>query len=122
MEKTVFYVAVLFDYFNPTVVEKFENRADADSYAALLSRTKQRKYIVLEQVTEWGRNNSREITMKRQELRDYLVDEAEYSEEDVAHMTDREMLDAWLIYNGICGFTDDILDVLEALGVHKKWY
>lgn len=69
-----------------------------------------------------GRNNSREITMKRQELRDYLVDEAEYSEEDVARMTDREMLDAWLIYNGICGFTDDILDVLEALGVHKKWY
>lgn len=69
-----------------------------------------------------GWNNSREITMKRQELRDYLVDEAEYSEEDVAHMTDREMLDAWLIYNGICGFTDDILDVLEALGVHKKWY
>ena len=67
-----------------------------------------------------GRYNSREITMKRQELRDYLVDEAEYSEEDVAHMTDREMLDAWLIYNGICGFTDDILDVLEALGVHKK--
>lgn len=53
MEKTVFYVAVLFDYFNPTVVEKFNNRADADSYAALLSRTKQRKYIVLEQVTEW---------------------------------------------------------------------
>ena len=69
-----------------------------------------------------GRYNSREITMKRQELRDYLVDEAEYSEEEVAHMTDREMLDAWLIYNGICGFTDDILDVLEALGVHKKWY
>lgn len=53
MEKTVFYVAVLFEVFNPTVVEKFENRADADSYAALLSRTKQRKYIVLEQVTEW---------------------------------------------------------------------
>ena len=55
MEKTVFYVAVTYslDTFNPTVVEKFENRADADSYAALLSRTKQRKYIVLEQVTEW---------------------------------------------------------------------
>lgn len=55
MEKTVFYVAVAYslDTFNPTVVEKFENREDADSYAALLSRTKQRKYIVLEQVTEW---------------------------------------------------------------------
>lgn len=60
--------------------------------------------------------------MKQQELRDYLVNEAEYSEEDVARMTDREMLDAWLIYNGIYGFTDDILDVLEALGVRKKWY
>lgn len=35
-----------------------------------------------------GWNNSREIIMKQQELRDYLVDEAEYSEEDVAHMTD----------------------------------
>lgn len=55
MEKTVFYVAAAYslDVFNPTVVEKFNNRADADSYAALLSRTKQRKYIVLEQVTEW---------------------------------------------------------------------
>lgn len=55
MEKTVFYVAVAYslEAFNPTVVEKFNNRADADSYAALLSRTKQCKYIVLEQVTEW---------------------------------------------------------------------
>ena len=94
-----------------------------------MSRTKQRRYIVLEQITEWdgtvleaNKEPENKQPMKRQELRDYLVDEAEYSEEDVAHMTDREMLDAWLIYNGICGFTDDILDVLEALGVHKKWY
>lgn len=60
--------------------------------------------------------------MTQQELRAYLVDEVGYSEKYVAHMTDREMLDEWLVYNGICGFTDDILDVLEALGVHKKWY
>ena len=55
MEKTVFYVAVAYSLgaFNPTVVEKFENKADADSYAALLSRTKRRKHIVPEQVTEW---------------------------------------------------------------------
>lgn len=55
MEKTVFYVAVAYslEAFSPTVVEKFNNRVDADSYAALLSRIKQRKYIVLEQVTEW---------------------------------------------------------------------
>ena len=55
MGQTVFYVAVTYslDAFNPRVVEKFENRADADYYAALMCRVKQRKYIVLEQVIEW---------------------------------------------------------------------
>lgn len=56
METTVFYVAVVYNssILNPTVVEKFDNKADADSYAALMCRTKQRRYIVLEQVTEWN--------------------------------------------------------------------
>ena len=55
MEKTVFYVALSgsFDFMNPTLVEQFNNSADANSYAALMSRTKQRKYIVLEQIVEW---------------------------------------------------------------------
>lgn len=60
--------------------------------------------------------------MKRRELKEFLVEEAEYDKEDVARMTDREMLDAWLAYTGIQGYTDDIIDVLEALGVHKEWY
>ena len=53
MKTTVFYVAVAYNggNFNPTVVEKFDNKAD--SYAALMCRAKQRRYIVLEQVTEW---------------------------------------------------------------------
>lgn len=54
METTVFYVAVVYsDGFNPTVVKKFDNKTDADSYAALMCRAKQRRYIVFEQVTEW---------------------------------------------------------------------
>lgn len=54
METTVFYVAIAYsDSFNLTVVEKFDNKTDADSYAALMCRAKQRRYIVLEQVTEW---------------------------------------------------------------------
>lgn len=55
MKTTVFYVAVAYNggNFNPIVVEKFDNKADADSYAALMCRSKQRRYIVLEQVTEW---------------------------------------------------------------------
>lgn len=56
METTVFYVAIAYSggIFNPTVVEKFNNKTEADSYAALMCRAKQRRYIVLEQVTEWG--------------------------------------------------------------------
>lgn len=54
METIVFYVAVAYPaVFQPTIVEKFDNKADADSYAALMCRAKQRRYIVLEQVTEW---------------------------------------------------------------------
>ena len=54
METTAFYVAVAYNgSFNLTVVEKFDNKTDADSYAALMCRAKQRRYIVLEQVTEW---------------------------------------------------------------------
>lgn len=54
METTVFYVAIAYsDGFSLTVVEKFDNKTDADSYAALMCRAKQRRYIVLEQVTEW---------------------------------------------------------------------
>jgi hypothetical protein len=59
--------------------------------------------------------------MKRAKLKEYLIDEAEYNEEDVNRMTDYEMLDAWLIYNGIIGYTEDIIDVLSALGIHKEW-
>lgn len=59
--------------------------------------------------------------MKRAKLKEYLIDEAEYNEEDVNSMTDYEMLDAWLIYNGIIGYTEDIIDVLSALGIHKEW-
>jgi hypothetical protein len=34
-------------------VEKFDNLTDAESYAALMCRTKKARYIVLEQQTEW---------------------------------------------------------------------
>ena len=55
METKVFYVAVAYNgaIFQPAIMESFDNKADADSYAALMCRTKQRRYIVLEQVTEW---------------------------------------------------------------------
>ena len=55
--------------------------------------------------------------MTKKELKEYLVDEAEYSEERVNKMSNYELFDAWLRYNGIIGFTDDIIDVVNCLNL-----
>lgn len=60
--------------------------------------------------------------MTRAELEEYLIDEAEYDVDEITEMSDRGLLNAWLTYNGIIGFTDDIIDVVGALGVKKEWY
>lgn len=52
--------------------------------------------------------------MNKNDLMKYLVEEAEYSESEVAEMTNTELLDNWLMYNGIFGYTEDIKDVIEA--------
>ena len=59
--KTVFYVAVAHSHeaFNPTIVEKFEQKLDAECFAALMSKTKRRKYIVLEQTAEYETTQSK---------------------------------------------------------------
>ena len=55
MEQKIYLVAISYssEIFKPTVVEQFNNEADANSYAALMCRTKHRKYVVLEQITEY---------------------------------------------------------------------
>lgn len=50
----------------------------------------------------------------KDELKQYLIDEAEYTESEVNEMDSTELLDSWLQYNGIIGYTDDIKDVIEA--------
>ena len=52
--------------------------------------------------------------MDKNDLMKYLVEEAEYSESEVSEMTNTELLDNWLMYNGIFGYTEDIKDVIEA--------
>lgn len=52
--------------------------------------------------------------MDKNDLMEFLVVEAECNESEVAEMTNTELLDNWLEYNGICGFTEDIKDVIEA--------
>lgn len=53
--------------------------------------------------------------MTTDELKSYLVDEAEYEAESVESMTKSELLDAYLQYEGIIGYTYDILDIVENL-------
>lgn len=52
--------------------------------------------------------------MDKNDLMEYLVEEAECSESEVAEMTNTELLDHWLEYNRICGFTEYIKEVIEA--------
>ena len=52
--------------------------------------------------------------MDKNDLMKHLVEETEYSESEVAEMTNTELLDHWLEYNGICGYTEDIKDVIDA--------
>lgn len=51
--------------------------------------------------------------MTKDELKDYLVYEAEHTESEVEIMTDFELVDAYLTWNGILGFTEDIIDVVR---------
>ena len=47
-------------------------------------------------------------------LQDCLEGDCEYPLEVIAEMTPRQKVNAWLIYSGIEGFTDDILNVVSA--------
>lgn len=52
--------------------------------------------------------------MDKNDLMKYLVEEAGYNESEVAEMTNTELLDYWMEYNGICCSTEDIKDVIKA--------
>ena len=50
--------------------------------------------------------------MKKEELKSYLVEEAEYDEKKVESMTEYDLIDAWLTWEGIIGFTEEIADTV----------
>lgn len=60
-------------------------------------------------------------TPKLQDLKNVLIDYCEYTEEEVDAMNRYEMFDVWLKYNGIFGYTDDIIKMLSnATGVNLE--
>ena len=52
--------------------------------------------------------------MSKEDLKLYLVEEADYTEDDVNCMTAAELVDAYLGWNGIINWTDEILQVVKA--------
>lgn len=47
------------------------------------------------------------------ELKEYLIIEAEYDAEYIESLLPSELVDTYLQYNGIYGFTDDILNLIK---------
>ena len=58
--------------------------------------------------------------MTKEELKEYLVDEAKFSEEEVDNMSDYELFDSYLKWNGIIGWTYDIVDAIEHLNLKNR--
>lgn len=48
------------------------------------------------------------------ELKEYLIDEAEYDADYVESLSPLELVDTYLQYNGVCNFTEDILNLVKA--------
>lgn len=48
------------------------------------------------------------------ELKEYLIDEAECEADYVESLSPLELVDAYLQYNRVCNFTEDILNLVKA--------
>ena len=47
------------------------------------------------------------------ELKEYLIDEAEYDADYVESLSPLELVDTYLQYNRVCNFTEDILNLVK---------
>lgn len=55
--------------------------------------------------------------MSKEEIIDYLIDESEgdYTREELEEMSKLQLLDAYLTWEGVIGFTEDIIEHIEAI-------
>ena len=49
-----------------------------------------------------------------EDLKNYLIEEAEYKPTKVNNMTPEELFEAYLTWNGIIGYTQDIIEAYKA--------
>lgn len=52
--------------------------------------------------------------MNKEQLKRYLIEEAEHKEARVNEMDAYELFDRYLKWNGICGYTSDIIEAFKA--------
>lgn len=52
--------------------------------------------------------------MTKEDLKQYLICTADHERREVDQMDSYELLEAWLEWNGIIGYTEDIKNVVEA--------
>ena len=55
------------------------------------------------------------IEMRRNEFKQMLIDECECTPEEVNDAEPAELLDLWLYYQGIIGWTDDIIEAVNSV-------
>ena len=51
--------------------------------------------------------------MTQEELKNYLIEEAEYTEHEVEEMSSYELLNAYLEWNGMLGWTADVISAVQ---------
>lgn len=52
--------------------------------------------------------------MTKEEIKNHLVTEAEYTEEQVNDMSDYELIDAYLNWEGLINWTAEIVEIMES--------
>ena len=53
--------------------------------------------------------------MTKEEIIDILIDDAEYSEEEVLNMSHFELFNAWCVWEGILGYSLELWDTVIEL-------
>lgn len=53
--------------------------------------------------------------MNKNQLQDFLINKAKYDEEEVLNMDAYELIDKWLRYEGLIGWTDYIISTVKSL-------
>lgn len=52
--------------------------------------------------------------MTKEGIKDFLTTEAEYTQEEVNNMSDYELIDAYLTWEGLIRWTEEIVEIMES--------